>query len=470
MKKIILFTFIHLFNITLNSQTLPDSVIKKYNAAQTSWAKHMCIFKYLYSFNENDSLWSAKVRETKHYFEKQNNEAELDYIQLPIASKFNERGDYTNMLNTVLPVLPRFMERGDTNCILRSHYLISVGYESSKNYNEAIMYMKRQIPILLAKRNNYRLMVVHNWVGQLYARASIPDSGIFYAQRAMAHAEEIKDDTVIVVSLVTLAQNYLAKKDYDLALTFLRKGLRLKLAIVDSLSSQGGMVNFTYDCFSRAFLGSRQYDSAQYYARLAISFCPVKYSEKERLLSAYECLLKAFDATGQSDSANKYLRMATAIRDTMYSLEKIKSIEAIKFNDQLRQQELVAEKLQVEEDRRMNIQFVAIGIGIISLLILFLLLSRSIIVTPRFVKIFGIIGLLITFEFLNLLLHPVLENITHHSPILMLLALASLAALLVPLHHNLEKWITSKLVEKNQKIRLAKAKKIIEEAETKVEE
>ena len=47
----------------------------------------------------------------------------------------------------------------------------------------------------------------------------------------------------------------------------------------------------------------------------------------------------------------------------------------------------------------------------------------------------------------------------------MLMALASLAALLVPLHHKLEKWITSKLVEKNQKIRLAKAKKIIEEAE-----
>jgi hypothetical protein len=78
---------------------------------------------------------------------------------------------------------------------------------------------------------------------------------------------------------------------------------------------------------------------------------------------------------------------------------------------------------------------------------------------------FGVIALLIVFEFLNLLLHPFLEKVTHHSPVLMLLALVCIAALLVPLHHKLEKWATTKLVEKNKQIRLASAKKTIEELE-----
>ena len=43
----------------------------------------------------------------------------------------------------------------------------------------------------------------------------------------------------------------------------------------------------------------------------------------------------------------------------------------------------------------------------------------------------------------------------------MLLALVGIAALLVPLHHKLEKWATHKLVEKNKAIRLASAKKTI---------
>ena len=81
------------------------------------------------------------------------------------------------------------------------------------------------------------------------------------------------------------------------------------------------------------------------------------------------------------------------------------------------------------------------------------------------IEFLGVVALLIVFEFLNLLLHPFLERVTHHSPVLMLLALVCIAALLVPLHHKIEHWATAKLVEKNKKIRLALAKKTIEQLE-----
>jgi hypothetical protein len=38
-----------------------------------------------------------------------------------------------------------------------------------------------------------------------------------------------------------------------------------------------------------------------------------------------------------------------------------------------------------------------------------------------------------------------------------------IAALLVPLHHKLEHWITHKMVEKNNSIRLAVAKRTIQQ-------
>ncbi|MEO6547974.1 MAG: hypothetical protein ABIN94_08230 [Ferruginibacter sp.] len=43
----------------------------------------------------------------------------------------------------------------------------------------------------------------------------------------------------------------------------------------------------------------------------------------------------------------------------------------------------------------------------------------------------------------------------------MLLALVCIAALLVPIHHKVEKWVTAKLVAKNKQLRLAAAKKTI---------
>jgi hypothetical protein len=78
-----------------------------------------------------------------------------------------------------------------------------------------------------------------------------------------------------------------------------------------------------------------------------------------------------------------------------------------------------------------------------------------------------VLGLLAVFEFINLYIHPYLAHITNDSPVLMLLILIGIGALLVPLHHRLEKWMTKVMVEKNKKIRLAAAKRTIEQLENK---
>ena len=112
-------------------------------------------------------------------------------------------------------------------------------------------------------------------------------------------------------------------------------------------------------------------------------------------------------------------------------------------------------------------QYTLITLGLISFFILFLLLSRSIITNVKLIAFLGILALLIVFEFLNLFLHPYLQKITHHQPMLMLAAMVIIAALLIPLHHRLEHWVTHKMVEKNKKIRLAAAKKTIADLEKK---
>ena len=130
------------------------------------------------------------------------------------------------------------------------------------------------------------------------------------------------------------------------------------------------------------------------------------------------------------------------------------------------QHQLLAIKKDIEiekiaSQRKQNIQYALLGLGIITFVILFLALSRRHITNTKLIQFLGVVALLVVFEFLNLLLHPFLERITHHSPILMLLALVGIAALLVPLHHYLQKIVTHKLVEKNKTIRLASAKKTI---------
>ena len=94
-----------------------------------------------------------------------------------------------------------------------------------------------------------------------------------------------------------------------------------------------------------------------------------------------------------------------------------------------------------------------------------LILRGSLIANTKLIEFFGMIALLIVFEFLNLLLHPLLEYITHHTPVFTLLALVCVSLLLVPMHLKIEKLAAHKLVEKNKLVRLATAKKTMEEVE-----
>lgn len=95
---------------------------------------------------------------------------------------------------------------------------------------------------------------------------------------------------------------------------------------------------------------------------------------------------------------------------------------------------------------------------------LFIVLSHSIIVKTKFIEFFGILGLLAVFEFINLFISPYLSRLTNKSPFLMLGMLIVIGAMLIPLHHKLEKWVTN-VVDKNKMIRLVAARKTIEQLE-----
>ena len=172
-----------------------------------------------------------------------------------------------------------------------------------------------------------------------------------------------------------------------------------------------------------------------------------------------------FDKQNKIKSAYYYFKVELALEDTIFSQERINKAQALAFNEEIRVAEEQNKKIKAEEQRKLNVQYALLAFGIITFIILFLLLSRSFITNTKIIEFLGVIALLIVFEFLNLLLHPFLERVTHHSPVLMLLALVCIAALLVPLHHKVEKWATAKLIEKNKQIRLAAAKKTIEQLE-----
>jgi len=236
-------------------------------------------------------------------------------------------------------------------------------------------------------------------------------------------------------------------------------------AMTSQIQNTSGKLDF-FESYIRFLLANKQIHKAHEEADQLMESGNLDNNNNLKL-SAAGFMQQIFDSLHRTDSAYYYSKMKDDLNASIFSQNNINRVQGLAFNEQLRTIEENARKVEEFRQRKENIQYALIALGILTLLILYLLLSRSFITNVRLIEFFGVIALLIVFEFLNLLLHPFLERLTNNSPILMLLALVCIASLLVPLHHSVEKWATHTLVEKNKAIRLSEAKKTIEKLEKK---
>ncbi len=295
-------------------------------------------------------------------------------------------------------------------------------------------------------------------LGAVYLATNNLDSSLMYSQRAYEIFVRLKTISNNAFLFTNLGGVHSKLGNAPLAISY------FNMAINQSVGTPNiRYLNMAYTGLAEHYQRFNQTDSCVFYAKKAIA--AVSNTSFFYLSSKPAQLLTDIYEKTNCDSTLKYANVFKTAADSLNSSKANQQIQLMTFEEDLRQQEVAEEQIKEEEQRKQNIQYALLGLGIITFVILFLALSRRHITNTKLIQFLGIIALLLVFEFLNLLLHPFLEHITHHSPVLMLLALVSIAALLVPLHHKLEKWATHKLVEKNKQIRLASAKKTIEELE-----
>ncbi|HEU0228017.1 MAG TPA: hypothetical protein VFQ86_09775 [Arachidicoccus soli] len=460
--KTITFCFSFFFYVQIAcSQPLDNIVITKYNTAKTDEEKGDCLLKYFRAQSLTDTKTKADILSLKTWFSKQNDEIGKDYTNLVLATILKNSGDYPAALDLLFSTLTHFENRKDSFGLSKTYNIIGDTYMAAEDYNQAAAYSKKEIAFAIASNDMNMLSRIYNGIACVYGEGKMADSGMVYAEKAVKMDGDSKNFYQLAISTSTLGENYIAAGEYDVALPFLRRTAKY----YQQNGAPSPYLNaYLKNDFAEIFLETKVFDSANYYARSALAVS-VPSNDKDQSMRAYEYLYKSFNQTNQPDSLNKYFRLAMLTKDSLLSIEKVKSIQALTFREDMRQQEIAAEKQKAEDVRQENIQYAAIALGIVILVTLFLLLSRTLLVNEKLISFFAVLGLLIVFEFVNLLVDPWLVAFTHESPVLMLLALVLIAALLIPLHHRIEHWIKEKMVEKNKAIRLAAAKKTIEKLE-----
>ena len=396
---------------------------------------------------KNDSLLAISYNWIGYYFNqsKGDNTTALEYFfkALPLAEKFNDRRRISSL-----------------------YFDIAGTFYSLKNIDEFFRFTKKggeNLPEKSSSKYDYMLVQYQRNMGIAYLEKNQLDSALFYEQAALQTSERLKLSTFQLQTLQLLGSVNAKMNEHELADVYFNKAMVLS----DSVKSEIRKMAFFQRYIPFLTQHNRMDEAKTQTEKLWLLSGNTQNLNFKLVATGYKKDL--FDKLNNTDSAYYYSKLESAIRELIFNQNNQNVIQALAFKEQLRIIEDQSKKTEEAQQRKQNIQYALIAIGILILLTLYLLLSRSFITNTKLIEFFGVIALLIVFEFLNLLLHPFLERVTHHNPALMLLALVCIAALLVPLHHKVEKWATAKLVEKNKQIRLASAKKTIEELEKKDE-
>ena len=328
-----------------------------------------------------------------------------------LASSLWWAENYPDAKETYFKALQIAEPLADTMQIGHIYNGIAMVNRNAGNYHEAITYYTKSENLTKNIPDNDVLMAVLVDKGKCYEQLNILDSAYTYMQECLAMMfRRFKGKNVIgggVHSAMGVIYSKMGKE--KLAVEFFRQSFQLNKEV-----NQIRLLARGYCEFAEHFDRFHQRDSAIYYATKGL-LIDQQFNLLVQQLQAATLLTKLYKQENKIDSAFKYQQLMIETRDSVFSREKINRLQTLEFNEQLRQQELTSEKAKSYEERKQNIQYALIAIGLVTLIILFLFLSQSFITNTKLISFLGVIALLLVFEFLNLLLHPFLENYSSHT-------------------------------------------------------
>ena len=355
-------------------------------------------------------------------------------------------GNYPKALNNYMQKLKIEEKRSSPRNYASALSNIGLMYILLGEYKNALSYLYRADSTVEAvgatTKEELKYSITVN-IGEAYYRMNLPDSAGLYFKEALALAVQTGDKFSLGASMLGEA-NVLALKQnnqealqyYYPSFTYLNDGLNNEMLCEVSL----GMAK-VYEKLS-------QKDSAAFFGNMSFSIAK-KDGFLSRQLDAAYFLSQHFKKLNIYDSAFTYIEQTVDLKDSIKGQEKTKEAMIVSNNEQLRQAELAEQKLREKEIRFQQLQLLVIAICIPIFFLLTLFVSR-IKIHVNILRFMGIISLLLLFEYLTLLLHPVVADLTHHIPVLELLIFVCIAAGLIPLHHRLEHLLIAKLTKGKQ--------------------
>ena len=423
MKRLLLLAWAIGSLVAANSQRQQiDSLRKLLGRHDSTEVKVLYNFAYaFYNINKDSSIYyirkahdlASDLRLMGLQMEVKGGEAELLF----------RTGNYTQALKVSLEYLKMAESLKDTSHIYWATRSVMMTYEYMPNGYTKIMQYANGLRDLIhsgffkdsRQREFLELIGYVNHALAYYRSKRNKDSVLYFSQRSYELSSHLGEDQGIAMAAGNMAVINADMGNDELAISYYRTGLGPA-----KRSNRYDLLADFQIALAELYQKKGYKDSTRHFINLSLLDLE-KDPDPTTRVKTYATLSFIFKNDQQFDSAYKYLSLSVEVKDSLYTQEKVSAVETMMTNEQQRQQEIQQKREHERGERKLNLQFLAMALGLIAFVILFLIFSYSIIANQRLIRFLGIVGLLVLFEFINLYIHPYLEHFTDQSPFLMLM-------------------------------------------------
>ncbi len=441
---IIIVLFLTSYMEGYSQRAITDSLwgILKKEKKDTTRAKILYKLSYYYKNNKPDSaLLLAQASYTiskKERFEK----GEATSLGL-MGEAFNRLGNFPKALEYNLEQLKILEKKGDAEDLASAYLSIAMVYNSQQDAGNAIRYAYAADSIATTAKLDLLSPYTLLDIGDIYTNAGQLDSAVFYTERSYHESMKANNNLLIGTALNNLGNIYFKKAFYDKAAHCYHTSLSFLKAEED--------YNSIAECYlglAKTYDRSGMPDSSLAFANEAYRLSTEKHFLQQAMNASF-FLTVLYKKENRIDSAFTQQQIYLTLKDSFDNGEKIKALQSLTVAEELRQQQLVEEKKEEEEQRDKRLQLILIAAFIPLLFFITVYITKKR-VSQRVIRTTGILSLLLFFEYITILIHPMISITAHHSPILELLFFVAFAAMVLPAHHKIEHWVIAKLTTRHQ--------------------
>ena len=260
-------------------------------------------------------------------------------------------GNYPKALEYLLESLKKSEAINEESAIATELGNIGIVYASQGDHRQSIDYNLRALPIdkhLGLKRN---IAIVALNLGDSYEKLNMPDSAIYYTMQCYALCMELKYVDLMGIALNNFGNIYSSIGRDDTALKYYRADFPyLKQADDDDDFCE------TYLGLAKIFQRAGNKDSCLHYAKLCWRIAK-NAGFTDEVMASSNLLTKFYTSERNIDSAFVYQSAAVTAKDSLFSQEKARELQTLRFDEAVRRQQIEEAREEAHTQLKLNALF-----------------------------------------------------------------------------------------------------------------